>query len=84
MSFSKTKGGHGKSKTRLATPLLSGKLDQRKDEFAMMMCDHELFTCNSRVSWAGHRSQSGPQPAGLPSEQQQSCLVVFVEDWSTQ
>lgn len=39
-----------------------------------------LATGYSRVLWFGHRSQSGPQPAGFFAEQQHSCLVVLVDD----
>lgn len=56
----------------------------RKNEFFLMTSDQELVTCNSRVCREGQRSQSDPQPAGLSLEQQQPCLVVFEEDWSTQ
>ena len=51
-----------------------------KDALAGLACNYVLVTCYSRVPWLGHRSQSGPQPAGFLSAQQQLCLVMFVDD----
>ena len=40
----------------------------------------ELIVFKIPVPFPGHLSQSGPQPAGVLSEQQQSYLVMFVGD----
>ena len=40
----------------------------------------ELIIFKIPVPFPGHLSQSGPQPAGVLSEQQQSYLVMFVGD----
>ena len=52
----------------------------RRKSHGPSMRRRELIVFKIPVPFPGHLLQSGPQPAGVLSEQQQSYLVMFVGD----